>query len=78
MEEIDECAQRACLRIALVTVMHSVTTNATGSIATVILLPVYPSKVDSAMVNETSKDTIRVSSISCFVRSLSKRDQICC
>lgn len=32
----DECAQRACLRIADVTVIHSVTTNATGLTATVI------------------------------------------
>jgi hypothetical protein len=30
MAATDECAQRACLRIAEVTVMHSVTTNATG------------------------------------------------
>lgn len=32
----DECAQRACLRIAEVTVMHSVTTSATGLTATVM------------------------------------------
>lgn len=31
----EECAQRACLRIADVTVMHSVTTSATGFTATV-------------------------------------------
>ena len=30
----EECAQRACFRIAEVTVMHSVTTNATGLTAT--------------------------------------------
>jgi hypothetical protein len=35
MEEMELWAQRACLRIAEVTVMHSVTTSATGSIATV-------------------------------------------
>jgi hypothetical protein len=32
--ETDECAQRACLRMADVTVMHSVVIRATGSIAT--------------------------------------------
>lgn len=32
--DTDDCAQRACLRIAEVTVMHSVTTRATGSTAT--------------------------------------------
>jgi hypothetical protein len=32
----DECAQRACFRIADVTVMHSVTTRATGLTATVM------------------------------------------
>ena len=32
----EECAQRACFRIAEVTVMHSVTTSATGLTATVI------------------------------------------
>jgi hypothetical protein len=36
IEEMELWAQRACLRIAEVTVMHSVTTSATGSIATVI------------------------------------------
>jgi hypothetical protein len=36
MAATDECAQRACLRIAEVTVMHSVTTNATGLTATVM------------------------------------------
>ena len=30
MAETDECAQRACLRMAEVTVMHSVVTSATG------------------------------------------------
>jgi hypothetical protein len=35
IEEMELWAQRACLRIAEVTVMHSVTTSATGSIATV-------------------------------------------
>jgi hypothetical protein len=34
IEDIDECAQRACFRMADVTVIHSVTTRATGSIAT--------------------------------------------
>jgi hypothetical protein len=34
MEEMELWAQRACLRMAEVTVMHSVTTRATGSIAT--------------------------------------------
>ena len=34
MEEMELWAQRACLRMAEVTVMHSVTTSATGSIAT--------------------------------------------
>lgn len=34
MADTDECAQRACLRIADVTVMHSVTTRATGLTAT--------------------------------------------
>lgn len=32
--DTDECAHRACLRMADVTVIHSVTTSATGSIAT--------------------------------------------
>ena len=36
MAETDECAHLACLRMAEVTVMHSVMTRATGSIATVI------------------------------------------
>lgn len=35
----EECAQRACLRIADVTVMHSVMTKAIGSIATAIGRP---------------------------------------
>lgn len=34
IEETDECAHRACLRIADVTVMHSVVMSATGSTAT--------------------------------------------
>lgn len=34
MDDMDECAHRACLRMADVTVIHSVTTNATGSTAT--------------------------------------------
>lgn len=34
--EMEDCAQRGCLRIADVTVTHSVTTRATGSTATVI------------------------------------------
>jgi hypothetical protein len=34
MEETDECAHRACLRIAEVTVIHSVVIKATGSTAT--------------------------------------------
>lgn len=32
--DTDECCQRACFRMAEVTVMHSVTTRATGSTAT--------------------------------------------
>jgi len=36
--EMEDCAQRGCFRIADVTVTHSVTTNATGSTATVIAL----------------------------------------
>lgn len=36
IEEMELWAQRACLRMAEVTVMHSVTTSATGSIATVM------------------------------------------
>lgn len=36
MAETDECAQRACFRIAEVTVIHSVTTSATGLTATVM------------------------------------------
>lgn len=35
MADTDECAHRACLRMADVTVIHSVTTSATGSMATV-------------------------------------------
>ena len=34
MADTDECAHRACLRMADVTVMHSVTTSETGSTAT--------------------------------------------
>lgn len=34
MDEMELWAQRACLRMAEVTVMHSVTTSATGSMAT--------------------------------------------
>lgn len=34
--ETEECAQRACLRMADVTVMHSVVIRATGSTATEI------------------------------------------
>lgn len=34
--ETDECAQRACFRMADVTVIHSVTTRATGLTATVM------------------------------------------
>jgi hypothetical protein len=33
MAETEECAQRACLRMAEVTVIHSVVTKATGSTA---------------------------------------------
>ena len=36
MAATDECAQRACFRIADVTVIHSVTTRATGLTATVM------------------------------------------
>lgn len=36
MAATEECAQRACFRIADVTVMHSVTTSATGLTATVM------------------------------------------
>lgn len=36
MDDMLEWAHRACLRIADVTVMHSVTTNDTGSMATVL------------------------------------------
>jgi hypothetical protein len=36
MAATDECAHRACFRIADVTVMHSVTTRATGLTATVM------------------------------------------
>ena len=36
MAETEECAQRACFRIADVTVIHSVTTRATGLTATVM------------------------------------------
>jgi hypothetical protein len=36
MAATDECAQRACFRMADVTVIHSVTTRATGSTAMVI------------------------------------------
>ena len=38
MADTDECAQRACLRMADVTVMHSVTTRATGSMATAVAI----------------------------------------
>lgn len=34
IEDTDECAQRACLRMAEVTVIHSVVIRATGSTAT--------------------------------------------
>lgn len=36
MAATEECAQRACFRMADVTVMHSVTTRATGLTATVM------------------------------------------
>lgn len=36
MAATEECAHRACFRIADVTVIHSVTTSATGLTATVI------------------------------------------
>lgn len=36
IDDMLECAHRACLRIADVTVMHSVTTSDTGSMATVM------------------------------------------
>jgi len=36
MAEMEDCAQRGCLRIAEVTVTHSVMTRATGSTATVM------------------------------------------
>lgn len=42
MAETDECAQRACFRMADVTVIHSVTTRATGSMATVTRLELRP------------------------------------
>jgi hypothetical protein len=35
MAATEDCAQRACLRMADVTVMHSVTTRSTGSTAMV-------------------------------------------
>jgi hypothetical protein len=36
MADTEECAQRACFRMAEVTVIHSVTTSATGLTATEI------------------------------------------
>ena len=49
IEDIEECAHRVCLRIALVTVMHSVTTKATGSIATPIVRGWTPFDRESAI-----------------------------
>jgi hypothetical protein len=49
----DECAHRACFRIADVTVMHSVTTRATGLTATVMArgatLAIASCSVDAAL-----------------------------
>ena len=47
MAETDECAHRACFRIADVTVIHSVVTRATGSIAIGIVgAPLRGERVD--------------------------------
>lgn len=62
MEEIEEWAQRACLRMALVTVMHSVTTKATGSIATVVLLAAWPFVLEVAISLESCQDHRRIDS----------------
>lgn len=56
MEEMEECAHRACFRMALVTVMHSVTTRATGSIATLVLLAAWPFDLEVAILTEDRLD----------------------
>lgn len=70
MDEMEECAQRACLRIALVTVIHSVTTRATGSIATVVLAVRRPFRIGSSMVGGCLWGTI-------WMEVGSPRDSMC-
>lgn len=58
----EECAHRACLRMADVTVIHSVTTRATGFTATVmgrgVKMAVVSCRVEAAMSSLPSVDMV--------------------
>lgn len=58
--DTDECAQRACLRIADVTVIHSVTTSATGSTATDMVSGPVDQGLLSAVPSMTSLEAGRL------------------
>jgi hypothetical protein len=67
MAATEECAHRACLRMADVTVIHSVTTRATGLTATVIgrgaRLAVVSCNVEAASSSCPSLDMVAESGI---------------
>jgi hypothetical protein len=62
--DTEECAHRACLRMADVTVMHSVTTRATGLTATVMgrgpRLAVVSCRVDATLSSLSTLDMAAV------------------
>jgi hypothetical protein len=62
MAATEECAHRACLRIADVTVIHSVTTRATGLTATVmgrrLKLALVSCSVEAALSSLPSLDMV--------------------
>lgn len=64
MAETEECAQRACFRMADVTVTHSVTTSATGLTATEMGRDCRP----AASFWSVSEDTFRDSGVAILGR----------
>jgi hypothetical protein len=69
MAATDECAHRACLRMADVTVIHSVTTRATGLTATVmgraVRLAAVSCRVEAAL---SSLPTLDMAAATCWQR----------
>lgn len=74
MAETDECAQRACLRMADVTVIHSVTTRATGLTATVMgrasRLAIVSARVDATF---SSLPVLDMAPVCCYFRRVCDR-----